>query len=242
MKKLIMSIVAISLALTSCVSAPGLKDLSLVDPIGVVSVTSNGDIGWYGEEKEAPGLFNNVIGKKLNAKKDDKTSAVLSRADNLVELLDQKLTTKLSEQTAVAYVEKDVVVNSNAYLAISEDKQMSVSLIKAANYKFLNAHDSTFASNLNADTGIKGQVHINVDFTKKMMSGLGKTGKLGVSLVMNVQIIDTEGKNIFTKSYFSMSKGTTKIVAGVYDPTKLTILYEEVIEEATINFVNSFIQ
>ncbi len=243
MKKLMLIFIVSLLTLIGCSSTGSIKDVESINPVGVVSVISNGEITWYGEETENPGLLGKFLAKKINEAKDDDVSTLLSRADTLVNDADRYLMAALSKVDTISTVDKEVILGSKSYTNAEEDNMLvKTELILADGYKFVNYRDKDLASDLNEEIGIRGDIYIQFDFKKIVMSGVAKNGKVGVFVGLSAIIVNQDGKTVLIKSFTGKSESTIPVVAGIYDPRELMDLFPSVIEEVCESFVATFYQ
>jgi hypothetical protein len=132
----------------------------------------------------------------------------------------------------------DTIVSSEAY-ANAVDLPLNNS-ITAAGYKYVNARNKSFASELNAQTGVQGITSISLNFTKMMQNGVGKNGKMSAHVEMIVTITNLEGKTVFSDMYTATSEEKIAVAAGIYDPEKLMAQFPALIDTVTEEYLMEF--
>lgn len=230
------------LLLAGCASTAKFDDVAALSPMAVVSVSSNGDVAWYGEKKESSGLLGGLLDKAVDKGGNEDLGALMSRSKALLDDAEQTLITSISNNGNVRLASKDDIFNTNAYKHAknSNDLYAMADMIQPEGYKFISTRDKDFAAAINRDAGVKSNVFIDFTFNKDMFVGVAKNGKVGVRVSMNVRVINEEGKLIFQKFYFGQSEESIGIVAGVYDPIKLFELFPVAISDVCNQFADEF--
>lgn len=233
MRKILLVTTFISLLLTGCASTASLKNVDELSPMSIVSVTSNSEIIWYGEKQKKSGLLDSILKKAADDSEEDDLAILLSRTKPLLESAEIELVEALNNIDSVSVIDKEVVLNSNAYLNGNIDKNMEkLQRISPEGYKFVNGKDKKFLKNMNKEIGSSSNLFIDFTFSKKMVTGIGKNGTLGACVEIFVKIVDPKGKVIFNKIYTGRSDDTTAIALGVYNPQSLVDLYPSALDNA----------
>ena len=244
MKNVLILIAAGSLLLlTACASSPKGKgrDFSRRAPLGLVMVVSNQDIGWLGEknlqDKNTPG---GVVRNILGLKKDDE-KVRYSTADELVNEADSILRKLITEAEVFRLEDKDRVIGSiNSAAAKSKSAKMPADKITADGYRYLNYRDKQFAANFSAETGVKSLLYVTFDFSKEMVSGFMKNGKLRSRVLMEAIVVDASGKFLFRDEFEAFSSEKIEATDGAYSENELMDILKEAIGEVCYRFVMSF--
>ncbi len=242
MKKLLL--LALCASLLGCASTR-LESLATVSPVGVVAVTANADILWYGEDASSDdnsmGLGTALVGL-ATAKKDAKISTVLSRTDNIVNQADATFLTLLGSSGLTVVADKNAVTGAPAYQNYrgGNSTMGPSSIVSALQYKMISPGDKSFTVNLAKQAGLQGVLYLNWNFSKQVTNGLGKTGSLQAMADLQVIIKDAAGNTVHARSYYGRSNDTIAVVAGVYDPQALADLFPVAIELAIQAFLADF--
>lgn len=235
------------LFISSCSSVDPFQDLSVISPLGVVKVSSNSELNWYGEKEEAQGgssLLGAVANKVLKDSENEKVSTLLSRTDLLLEEAETILLSSLKEVGTVNLTDKEQILKSAAYDSIDDSITLTNPTVISANgYKLFSwSREQDFAEKLYNETGTKGMVYVNFLFEKKMVTGIVKNGTMGAMVTMVVEITDETGKRLLTRTYWSISEKNIPVIASLYDPNDLMALFPATIEEVCQDFASEFIQ
>ncbi len=247
MKRLFTVLFGLALLLSfGCSSYDPFADLSLIDPMAIVRVSADTEIDWNNESNDTLGgsLLGGVANKVINDAKDEKVSTILSRSDLLVDQAEEVLRTSLEEVGTIRIVDRDAVLGSNAYSAVEDTRSlMTTSVIPAAGYKFFsNKGEESLASALEKETGAKSQIHAHFTFEKIMDTGISKNGAMGVSVELYIEMIDDEGKRIYSGYYWEQSRDTTPVVAGIYNPEDMMSLFTVPLEKVCREFAAEFVR
>ena len=233
------SVVGFSLGLillwTGCVSYKGAVVFDQKDPIALVSVISNADINWKGEEpidfKSAGFLFN-------KAPKEDSDITYITGADELIDTAEMTFWNAMTESPLINLAEKETVLNSSAYRNASVRKNYGKNkAINATGYRFVDYRDKNFSRALAGETGIQRSMFVEFNFTKAMTSGFGKNGKGRAEVTMLVIVNNAQGKAVYRNSFSSWSSSTLKVSGGDYSQSELLALFEPVIKNLCKEFL-----
>jgi hypothetical protein len=220
-----------------CVSMGKGKNITHYAPVAVVSVVSNYDINWFEEEPTARNMVGDFVRSALNFR-DDNTRVIISKADELINDADTLLRTTLAGAGFGEIAEKEQVIQARAYSAAGiNPHQQGENTITAAGYRPVYYRDKAFPPNLAGETGIKSCMFVVFDFTKKMISGIGKNGTFRAELAMGVTLIDTAGKTIYTKTFNAHSFDRIAVSGGGYYHEELLELFQEAIAEACTQLI-----
>jgi hypothetical protein len=211
-----------------CVTMGKGKDITYYAPVAVVSVVSNYDINWFGEAplvKNAAGDFiRNTLWRRNDEEKVD-----VSKADALINEADSILRTTLAGAGIGEFVEKDQVIQARSYTnAKINSFQEKSGLITADGYRLVDYRDKSFPANMAEETGIQGYMFVTFNFTKSMTSGIGKNGTFRAQLEMAVTILNSGGKQIYTKTFNAYSHERISVSGGTYYHEELMDLFQEV--------------
>ncbi len=228
MKKfLVLGVVAM---LLGCVSTGSGKVARELAPVGVIAVTSNDLISWYGEKKESAGLLGNLIVKKVS-------EVAGENVKDLVALAEASLLEKLAGAGIVALKPQEIL-QSAAYMRASEDSALRLAgILSAPGYKYLTIQNKALAAELASALGMKTGIYAYFEFTKLLTTGLANNGVACAAVTLNVGMVDEKGKLLSQKSYLGKSKDTFPVVAGIYKPESLMKLYPEAIGNACEKFI-----
>ncbi len=233
-----------ALALSGCVSLSDPSVLKSMSTVALVSVTSNSDIEWSEDKNEedgesSGGLLKGVANLLSNEGKkvDPAASAILARADAVIEQAGKLLEEGLSSSGAVKAVAKEEVVGSDSYAGARDEPLVGVSSLKPQGYKFVQMNDKRLFSGLNAEIGSNGFIFASFEFEKTMMSGIGKSGAMTAKVILNITVVNAEGKVVFMDSYEAMGDANIPVVAGVYDPLVLAEDLKAATRNACVKFL-----
>lgn len=245
MKKIIVLLLLVVLTVFGCTSLGSIKDVSLVDPMGVVSVNAPAQITWYGEEEESGGfnLLGKLIDKAVEDSENEELSKLMSRTDFIIDEAAAILQKTLSSVDTVELITSDKVLSSTSYKKAKDNGMMDISdLITPDGYKFISMKDKAVFAELNKETGLKGNILAGFNFQRLMKNGIAKNGEMGAAVTMSITIIDENGEMLFTKSYYAQSQSSIGVIAGMYDLDKFVALYPETIKTVCEKFKAEFNQ
>ena len=248
MKQLVFAaVLAVSLLFSACSSFDPFEDLSLLDPMGIVRVSSNTEIDWHAEE-DGNTLGGSLLGAVANAvvseAKDENVSNLLSRADLLVDQAEAALRVSLEEVGTVTIADKESVLTSGAYDNVDDTLKFEhTNTLRAEGYKYFSPNDEkALASRLRKEIGTKSLLYADFTFEKIMDSGVDKNGMMAVGVEMWIQMYNDEGDRIYAQGYRAQSDKTIPVVAGLYDPHDMMALFPPVIDEVCRDFASNFIR
>jgi hypothetical protein len=226
-------------ALSGCVSLSNAGVIRLMSKVALVSVTSNADVEWAGDDEKSGGLGKGLLNIASNKSKatDEKVAAVLSRADVLVDEAESVLYKGLANAPSIQFIPKHVLFKSAAYSNAREIVGANMTMLKPEGYRFIPAGAKELPAALETELGAKGTLYAALDFSKAMKTGLGRSGVMVARVSMTVSCIDPKGKTVFWKNYRAASDDTIPVVVGVYDPFKLNDLMKEAIKKACSSFI-----
>ena len=207
------------------------------DPIALVSVVSNSDINWNGEESINPNVAGFFTKKALKGGSDQ---VIVSSADQLIGTAEGVIRDCLANTGKINLADKDTVINSRAYQnAVQRAYQINQGYVKPDDYRFIDYRDKNFSAALDAETGIQRSMFVEFNFTKAMSGGFGKNGSCRALVDITVNIQDNQGKSLYRKTFSLKSKDTTKVTAGVYSGNELMALFESAIYDACYAFLDN---
>ena len=216
-----------------CVSS-GKAIIEPRDPIALVSVVSNRDINWNSEGPTDPNTFS-LFGNR--ALRDDPDMVIVSSADELINTAETLFRNAINASPIINLAEKETVLSSRSYREARTNEPARNTLVKPADFRFVNYRDKNFPVALASETGIQRIMFVEFDFTKAMYSGFGKNGEVRAELDMNILILNSSRKTLYNKKFSSWSRSTIKVSGGVYSQTGLMELFEAAIKDACQNFL-----
>jgi hypothetical protein len=216
---------------SGCASVSSMKALAGTPRIAIVSVGSNGDIGWQGDEDSGGGLVSGLgnLASNSGTKVNSETAALLSRADTLIDEAEAAFTAAMGRVRSTAILPKAAVLGSKAYAAAQEQELLGLARLKPAGYRFVNGMDKKLASALKAETGADGIMSADFTFEKAMKTGIGKNGSMRAGVTLTISVLSASGKRVLGKTYYSASKKELPVLAGIYDPAALGQAFSEAI-------------
>jgi len=207
------------------------------DPIALVSVASNWDIPWKGEEATNPNALI-IIGS--SALRNDPDMTLVSNADSLIDTAETLFRENIDSTNPISLADKETVLSSRAYREARTNEPARNNRSTPDGYRYVNYRDKAFPAALAGETGVSRVMFVVFDFSKSMYSGLGKNGECRANVDMNVIILDNGGKILYNRTFSSWSSSKIKVSGGVYSQTGLMQLFEEAINEACAMFLESF--
>jgi hypothetical protein len=208
------------------------------DPIALVSVVSNWDINWKGEAPTNPNSFS-IFGN--NALRSDPDMTLVSNAEELILTAEMLFRNAIDASPVINLADKGAVLSSRAYREARVNEPGRNTLIKPADYRFINVKDKNFPAALTGETGIQRVMFVEFDFTKSMYSGFGKNGEGRADVDMNITVLDSSGKTLYNRKFSSWSGSTIKITGGVYSQTGIMELFEEAIDDVCRIFLQQLV-
>ncbi|MCL2373874.1 MAG: hypothetical protein FWC65_01355 [Treponema sp.] len=237
MKKIGFVLLAAALAYlgTSCVSPGRAELLSDTSPIALVSITSNWDINWKGEEAVNPNFIGAGTRRTLRA---DPDLTVVSNAEELIIAAERIFRETVGWSGLIYIAEQETVFNSRAYQEAPINRRRTAQdIVMPSGYRLIDPRDRNFPQALAAETGILRSMFVDFTFTKIMRSGFSRTGNCGADLDMRVFIQDTGGRTIFNRTFSVVSRNTISVSGGIYSRSGLMALFEEAIADAAYEFL-----
>ena len=212
---------------TGCASSGKTVLRTQREPIALVSVASNWDINWKGEDSLDP---DTVIGLAKRSLRKDPDLTFITNAEELINTAEAVIREIMTGPAVISLAEKDRVLFSQAYRNARINKRRIIrEEVKPDNYLFVDHRDKNFPSALAAETGIQRTMYVDFNFTKFMATGFAKMGTLRAEVEMAVQILDVSGKTIYKKTVTMGSSSTSKVSNGAYLQTELLSLFEDTI-------------
>ena len=219
-----------------CASAAKAALRTQKDPIALVSVVSNDDINWKGEDSIDPKTAGYFTNRTLRA---DPDLAIISKADQLINSADKLIRDTLADSGVINLADKETVFRSRSYQDARLNKyQINREQLKPDDYRFIDYRDKNFPPALATETGIRRSMYVEFVFTKSMATGIGKNGSGRASLDMTLFVLNDLGKRIYRKTYSLGSRSTMKVSLGVYSHSELISLFEEAIVDACYDFLD----
>jgi len=221
---------------TSCASLGREALIYDIQPIALVSVVSNWDINWKGEDPVNPNLFGSTTRRALRA---DPDMAILSNAEELINTAERLFRESMAASGGlIILADRETVFSSRAYQEASLNRRrMNREHILPDGYRLVDPRDRNFSQALAAETGIQRSMFLDFTFTKAMRSGFGKNGTGGAELEMRVIIQDAGGRTLYSRTFSMGSRGTVGVSNGMYSRSGLMSLFESVIVDASFEFL-----
>jgi len=221
---------------TGCQSSGKAALRTQKDPIALVSVVSNWDIIWKGEDPINPDNAGPLVKRSLRA---DPDMALVSNADELITNAEVLIQDNITDAGIITLADKQTVLNSGAYRGAGINKyQINREMVKPGDYAFVDYRDKNFPPALAAETGIQRSMFVEFDFTKSMGTGAGKFGNCRANVDMSVRILDANGKTLYRTTISLQSRDTTKVSNGVYSQSGLMSLFDSAITDAVYEFLD----
>jgi hypothetical protein len=231
---ILMAVMAACLGI-GCASTGKKAVLAQREPIALVSVVSNDDINWQGEETIKTRNLFTFANKVLSA---DPDNTDISNADELI-ITAETLIRNTAEGSVITLADRETVLRSRSYQeARLIRSQVNHKLVTPGDFRFIDYRDKNFAAALAKETGIQRSMYVEFEFTKSMISGIGKNGNCAANVDMTVSVLDARGKTLIKRTYSLRSKARLKVSSGVYSQTGLTELFEDTIVEAVYDFLD----
>ena len=239
MKKTALALLLLPALLAGC--ATGKKAL-VADrgPIALVSVVSNGDVNWKGEDSTDPATAGPVARRALSR---DPDMAIMTGAQGLVETAEGIFRGAMAGSGAISLAGKEEVLGSRAYLEAranryQEAREREGEQAKPEGYRYVDYRDKGFAAALLEETGIGRSMYVEYNFTKFMATGAGKIGNMRAQVDMTVMVLDGRGKSLYKRSYGIGSYDRARVTNGVYSQSELVALLESAIMDAAYEFLD----
>ena len=219
-----------------CVSS-GKVILTERDPIALVSVVSNRDINWQGEEALKPGTAGPFTVRLLNS---DPDLAYVSNAVELINSAERIIREQMAASDLINLAEKEQVLFSRAYRDARMNKyQVRDDNVKPFGYEFVDFRDRNFPAALASETGVKRCLFVEFNFTQAMASGIRANGSFRANVEMKVTILDARGKTLYQKIHSMKSLSTAKISSRTYSESGLMELFDSAIMDTCQEFLDS---
>jgi hypothetical protein len=208
------------------------RDITHYAPTGIVSVASNYDINWFGEQPLVQNSVSDFIRNTL-WRRNDQEMVIVSKADVLVNDADSLLRTALAGAGFGEFAEKDRILQAQSY---SNGKinpiQEKNGMIPAEGYRLVYYRDKAFIANMAGETGIQSGMFVAFNFTKNMASGIGKQGTFRVQIDMEVIMVNREGKMIYSKTFNITGHDRIPVSGGAYYHEDLMDSFQDILAEA----------
>ena len=228
-------IIAITLTASGCATT-GKRTLFSDVPIALVSIVSNYDINWKGEE---PTMQSKASDMFRQIRHTDEDWVIITKADSLIDEAGDIIRSTLEKSPHINLVPGEKVFNSRSYNEARLDSlQVREQMVAPAGYRLVYNRDNKFYPAFARETGIERTLFITLDLTKEMYSGIGKNGNCRANVDLNVLLKDERGKNLFSKTYNVSSRDQIKVTAGAYSQEELLELMRSAISDACLVFLN----
>ena len=228
--------VALAYAWTSCVSFAGADLLSDTSPIALVSVVSNLDINWKGEDPVNPNLIGAATRRTLRA---DPDLAIVSTAEELIVTAERMFREIMDSSGMIYLASQETVFYSRAYReAPLHRRWVNREHATPAGYRVIDPRDRNFPQAFAAETGVQRGMFVEFNFSKFMRSGFGRSGNCGADLDMRVFVRDAGGRTIFNRTFSVISGSGIAVSNGVYSHSGLMALFEEALYDAFHDFLH----
>ena len=235
--KFVFILVGIILVWTGCATA-GMKTLLFRrESITLVSIISNEDVNWLGEDPTDPKSAGPVIRRNL---RNDPDLAIITNADEILNMAEEVFREYLGKSPHFNQAEKDTALRSGAYRNARERKFPGRDMTIARGYRFIDPRDKNFPAALAAETGIRNTMFVEFKFTKFVSSGLSMAGTIKAQVEMTVIILDAGGKNIYRKTLPMISSSSIKMSNGIYSQSGLYELFNDAIDGVCFDFFDRF--
>ena len=228
-------IIAITLIALGCATT-GKGAIFSGTPIALVSVVSNYDINWKGEEPTSSSVVSDAIRRIMRANED---WVIVTKADIIIDEAEEIIRSSLEKSPQVTLAPKEDVFNARSYNeARLNTNQANGQMVKPAGYRMVFHRDKNFFPNFAKETGIDKTLFITLDLTKEMSSGIGKNGSYRGRATMTVLLKDMRGKDLFNKIYEVPSRDNAKVTSGAYSQEELLELLRSAINDACLDFLD----
>ena len=242
MKKLglIWLLAGLSCLAAGCASSGKAALLARRDPIALVSVISNGDINWKGEDPIDVATMGPLARRTLRS---DPDMVFVTHAEELIDTAESVFREFMDESMLINLAEKGTVLLSQAYQnaqinRYQASQEQNRELAKPVGYRLIDFRDKNFPAALAAETGIDRFMYLEFNFTKAMATGVGKIGNYKANVEMKVSILNTKGKIIYRRTYVLGSRITGKVSSGAYSGKELLSLCHETVIDLCYEFLD----
>ena len=226
----------IVLSVSSCASTRR-RELFNEAPIALVSVLSNYDINWKGEEPLESPTSGSALRRLLGA---DEDWVIFTRAHHIIDEADEIIRTTLEQSPFITFAPKDEVFRSRSYNEAQLNPFIeSDNLITPSGYRTIFHRDNNFLSAFARETGIGRSLFITLELTKEMSSGFAKNGNCRALVAMNLMLKDERGRTLFNQTFNTRSWGQTRVTSGAYSQDDFLDLVRSAITEACMVFLDT---
>ena len=232
----IISVAALFLLSAVGCASSGKAIIGQKDPIALVSVVSNREINW---KDEAPTDSNTFLIYGNRTRQEDPDMTLTSYADEFINTAETLFRKAIDSTNLISLADKETVLSSSAYREAKTNDPARNTLVKPAEYRFINYRDKEFPAAMVNATGIQRVMFVEFDFTKSMYSGFGKNGECRAEVDMIIRIMDSRGKTLYNNKFSSLSRSTIRVSWAVYSHTGLLELFESAINYACRDFLDS---
>lgn len=209
--------------------------LAQKEPIALVSIVSNGDVNWTGEEPTIPGRAGPLTQRTLRS---DPELTIVTNTGEYVGAAEALFRNAVNNSNLITLADKGTVLASRAYGNARENKyQIYEEMTKPAGYRYIDFRDKAFPAALAEETGIERCMFVEFECTKVMAGGLGKNGNCKAGVKMKVFVLDAQGKKLYEKVRSLSSLDTIRVSNGAYSESELMYLFEATITELCGEFV-----
>jgi hypothetical protein len=207
-------------------------ELSSHLPLGIITVVSNSNIYWDGEDAEHSDRLK---------RKDTPEKTRVSKADVLISDAEAIFQQSFANAEITALVPKDQIIRSQAYQNAKQKRGWkNKRTCLAEGYEPINYGDKKFAAALAEETGVKAGIYIVFDFSKGMVSGIGKTGSFQAQVYMKVIIVDAAGKVLYKWVRFVTSDDRIQVSRRAFNQQELLDLFRSTIAKTCYLFIQEF--
>jgi hypothetical protein len=200
--------------------------------LGIVTVLSNYNIYW---DDEDPGSSN-------RPKKDETPEKTrVSRADVLINDAEAILMQSFADTGITELIPKEKIIESQAYANAKRNRLWNnKGTVPAKGYEPVNYKDKNFAAALAEETGVKAGIYIVFDFSKSMVTGIGKTGRFRAQMYMRVIVVDETGRILYKRDRFVASDDSIRVSLRAFNQEELMDLFRSTIANGCYLFIQEF--
>ena len=242
-KNLPLCIAALSLLLFSACASFRTRDFSSHAPLALVTVVSNQDIYWLGENPSSAIdlAVTDFVRDRLGLRRDGATVRI-SNAGELINEADEILRKVLSEAGVFRLVDKELVINSQSYTSAGSEspRGRTQRLVAARGYRFIEHNDRRFAANLSRELGANSLLFVTFEFNKEMVSGFGNTGTFRARVTMETVMVNASGRRLFRDEITTLGSERIAVRSRAYYQEDLMDMLREAIGEACYRFIWQF--
>ena len=227
--------VAIICLVTSCATSGKAALLEQNDPIALVSVISNRDVNWKGEEPTNPDAMGFVVDRRLRR---DPDMTAITEADELINQAEVIFRETISTSPLINLADRETVLQSHAYQDAKERNFPNRNVVKPYAHRFINFKDKDFPAALAAETGLQRSMFVEFNLTKSLYSGVSFAGSCRAEVDMTVIVLDAKGKIIYRKTISLPGRVPVKTSSGVYSQSEFISAVQEAITDICYEFVD----